>query len=49
MYIELSNAGEGEGWVPAGFDDEWVWVVGIFPRRDGKLGRGCASEIFIEV
>ena len=38
------HVGESEGRVPAGFDDELVGVVWVFPRRDGKVGWGGASE-----
>jgi hypothetical protein len=35
--------------VPTRFDDEWVGVAGVFPRRDGKLGRGGAGLFFVEM
>jgi hypothetical protein len=47
--IASDHVGEGEGGVPTGFDDEWVGVVGLFPRRDGEFGRGGADEFFVEV
>jgi hypothetical protein len=34
---------------PAEFDDEWVRVVEVFPRRDGKLGWGGTGEFFVTV
>jgi hypothetical protein len=41
------HVGEGEGGVPAGFDDEWVKIVRLFPRRDGKIGLGDAGEFVV--
>jgi hypothetical protein len=43
------HVGECEGGVPAGFDDEAVWVVRVFPWRDGKFGWGSAGEFGVEV
>jgi hypothetical protein len=43
------HVGEGEGRVPAGFDDDAVCVVRVFPRRDGEYGWGSAAEVGVEV
>jgi hypothetical protein len=50
-FTVLSNfhVGEGEGGVLTVFDGEWVGVVGVFLRRDVKLGRGGAGKFYVEV
>jgi hypothetical protein len=40
---------EGDGGVPAGFDDKAFMAVRVFPRRDGEYGWGGTAEFGVEV
>jgi hypothetical protein len=43
------HVGEGKGGVSAGFDDEAVGAVRVFPRRVGEDGWDSAAEFGVEV